>query len=334
VAAFLTVSLFRTGADGAAESAQRALAIGAALGDFGLQVTARYYLSLAYHQLGDYVRAIECLRTNLDVLKGDLSRERFGMPGFPALASRGRLIHSLADVGEFAEASRLADEAVWMADAADEVFTRALIYSAVGELCLARGRFSGAISALEKSLVLCETVPIFFSWTAACLGIARAHAGDIVGALPLLEEAVARPGRVDRGDPLSVHVIARLGEGCLLAGRVDEAGRWAEKTLALARELKQRGAEASALRLLGDIASRRDSPEQADGHYRDALALAQELGMRPLVAHCHLGLAKLSRRTGNDQQAQAHLTTAITMYREMDMRFWLEQAEAIMRALA
>jgi sugar phosphate isomerase/epimerase len=83
-----------------------------------------------------------------------------------------------------------------------------------------------------------------------------------------------------------------------------------------------------ALRLLGEIASRRDPPEHAAGHYRDALALAEELGMRPLVAHCHLGLGKLSRRTGKREQAREHLITATTMYREMDMRFWLDQAEA------
>jgi hypothetical protein len=32
--------------------------------------------------------------------------------------------------------------------------------------------------------------------------------------------------------------------------------------------------------------------------------------------------------------AQEHLTTATTMYREMGMVYWLEQAEAEMRALA
>ena len=59
----------------------------------------------------------------------------------------------------------------------------------------------------------------------------------------------------------SVLVLARLGEGCLLAGRMDEALHWAHETLALSNELKQRGTEACTLRLLGEIASRRDPPE-------------------------------------------------------------------------
>ena len=80
------------------------------------------------------------------------------------------------------------------------------------------------------------------------------------------------------------------------------------------------------LRLLGEIASRRDPPaaEEAEDAYGQAIDLGEELGMRPLVAHCHLGLGTLYRRTGQREQAQEFLTTAATMFREMDMRFWLE----------
>src|SRR5499427_7064942 len=268
VTAYLTVSLLPMGADRAVASGQRALAIGVTLGDFELQVAARYYLGLAYHQFGDFAHAIECFRTNVDVLKGDLSRERFGMPGLPALLSRGRLIHSLADVGEFAEASELADEAVRMSDAADDLFSRALTYTAVGELCLAWGKFSGAISVLRRSLVLCESVPIFFPWTAACLGYVLALTGHITDGLPLIEQAVA-DDRVHRGGArlasaggtLQVLVLARLGESRLLAGRMDEALHWTCETLALSSELKMRGTEACALRLLGEVASHRAPPE-------------------------------------------------------------------------
>ena len=92
---------------------------------------------------------------------------------------------------------------------------------------------------------------------------------------------------------------------------------------------RQRGHEAWALRLLGEIAAHHDAPEvePAAHHYRQALALAEELGMRPLVAHCHLGLGTLYARTGQRQQARAELSTAIEMYRAMAMTFWLPQAE-------
>ena len=121
-----------------------------------------------------------------------------------------------------------------------------------------------------------------------------------------------------------------LGEAYLLAGRLEDAASFAERALTLARERGERGHEAWALRLLGEIAATSDPPDvaTAEAHYGDAMALASELGMRPLVAHCHLGLGKLYRRTGTREQAQEHLTTAATMYREMGMTFWLEKAEA------
>jgi tetratricopeptide (TPR) repeat protein len=127
-----------------------------------------------------------------------------------------------------------------------------------------------------------------------------------------------------------------LAEAKLVAGQLEEAHAHTEHALADARARQERGTQAYALRLLGEIAGWRDPAEaaQAGDYYRQALALADELGMRPLVAHCHLGLGKLSRRTGKRHQAQEHLTTATTMYREMDMRFWLEQAEAAMNELA
>jgi tetratricopeptide (TPR) repeat protein len=121
-----------------------------------------------------------------------------------------------------------------------------------------------------------------------------------------------------------------LGQAHLLAGRLEEAHALAERALALAREHHERGNEAYALHLLGDIAARREpaEAEQAAAHYREALALAEELGMRPLVAHCHLGLGTLYATTGQREQARAALSTAMALYRAMEMTFWLPQAEA------
>ena len=93
---------------------------------------------------------------------------------------------------------------------------------------------------------------------------------------------------------------------------------------------QERGHEAYALRLLGEIAARREPPEhgQAEAHYHQALALADDLGMRPLQAHCHRGLGTVYAATGQWEQARAALSAAIDLYRPMDMTFWLPEAEA------
>ena len=115
-----------------------------------------------------------------------------------------------------------------------------------------------------------------------------------------------------------------------MIGRLEEAAVHARRAVELSRTHKERGAEAWALRCLGDIALQGDPPpaDQATTHYQQALALAEALGMRPLQAHCHRGLGMWYARTGQQEQARAELSTAIALYRAMDMTFWLPQTEA------
>jgi tetratricopeptide (TPR) repeat protein len=164
---------------------------------------------------------------------------------------------------------------------------------------------------------------------AAPLGAAYALAGRTAEALPLLEQAVAQAVAMHY---LWDHALRTvwLSEAYLLAGRLNEAGTQAQRALEFSRAHQERGHEAYALWLLGEVAAQRMPPEmeKAETHYRQALALAEELGMRPLQAHCHRGLGTLYGRVGRVQQARAALGTAIALYRAMEMTFWLPQAEA------
>jgi hypothetical protein len=127
-----------------------------------------------------------------------------------------------------------------------------------------------------------------------------------------------------------------LVEAHMQAGQLTEAHALAERTLVFARAYQERGNEAYALRLLGDIAARREPPAiepPAAVYYRQALALAKELGMRPLVAHCHLGLGTLYAHLGRPEQARPELTVAGELYHAMDMTFWLPRTEAALAQL-
>jgi tetratricopeptide (TPR) repeat protein len=111
---------------------------------------------------------------------------------------------------------------------------------------------------------------------------------------------------------------------------MDEATGLARSALAFTCNLKARGNEAYALRLLGEIHAHQEplDVEAADAAYRQALALAEALGMRPLLAHCHMGLGTLYTKVGRLAQARALLSTAIELLQAMEMTFWLPQAEA------
>jgi len=314
---------------------ERGLAVASSLDDFRLETELNVRLAIIHHALANYPRVLELTRLNIEVLSGERVYQAFTGPLLTATITRAWGVRSFVECGRFVEAAPLAQAAVRIAEASEYLNSLVVALWALGVFHLRLGDLGAAISVLERDVQLCRTAEILTvsAWVAPCLGLAYALSGRALDAVPLLEQA-AEQGTKATGD--HAWQIGVTAEGYLTAGRVDEAARLADRSLRLAREGKERGYEAWALRLLGEIASDRDvlHIENAEAHYRQASALASELGMRPLVAHCHLGLGKLYRHTGQREQAQEHLIIGTTLYREMDMRFWLEQAEAEMRELA
>jgi tetratricopeptide (TPR) repeat protein len=204
-------------------------------------------------------------------------------------------------------------------------------------LSLRQGDLRRALHRLERAIDICQEadLPAFFPLVATTLGAAYTLNGRITDAVPLLTLAMEQAIAADMG---SYQALCRLslGEAQALAGHLGEAQTLVEGALTLAREHQERGNEAHALRLLGDIAAHRDPPavEQAEAFYQQALALAEALDMRPLQAHCHLGLGTLYGHMGQVEPARAALTAAIELYRAMDMTFWLPQAEATLAQVA
>jgi class 3 adenylate cyclase/tetratricopeptide (TPR) repeat protein len=315
----------------AIESGERALALATALGDFHLQVMATHFLGTSCSALGEYRRAVDYFNRNVASLTGELLRERFGMTGLPAVMSRTWLVWCLADLGEFDEGTARGDEAIRLAEAAEHPFSLTQAYYALGTLFLCQGNLPKAIPVLERGLGLCQAAAIltWFPSVAAALGYAYTLSGRVLEAFPLLLQAAAQD--TSRGISAGhARRVAYLSEAYLLTGHIDEAMDLARNALAFARDLKARGNEVYALRLLGEIHAHQDPPkvEAAEAYYQQALALADELGMHPLQAHCHLGLGTLYVAIGQREQARTALSTAIELCRAMEMTFWLPQAEA------
>ena len=120
---------------------------------------------------------------------------------------------------------------------------------------LLKGDLEQAIVRLEHALGLCRfwQIPIPLVLVTSQLGYVYALSGRLAEAIPLLAEGVelskGRWGRSQR--------MAWLAEAHLLAGRTDQAGELTGQGLELARAHKERGYEAWALRLLGEIDARR-----------------------------------------------------------------------------
>jgi class 3 adenylate cyclase/tetratricopeptide (TPR) repeat protein len=333
VCAYMTDYLRLTGqSEEAVACGDRALAFADELGDFTLQVLANMLLGHACHAVADYQRAIQLLRRNVRTLSGDLIRERFGSAALPSVFSRSFLAFSLVDLGEFAEAIAMSQEALRIAEEFDTAHSQVIAAHSLGLVYLCKGDLDRAIPVLEETLRRCQVghIPLGSRLLASALGYAYALSGRVADAVPLLEQAL------EQAQALKVVFryalwLAWLSEAYLLSGRLEDAQQAAQRAIDSAVAHKERGHLACALRVMGEVDSRRDPAdrERAVGRYREALALAESLGMRPLQAQCQLGLGRAYRGAGRLKEARAELAAATALFRSLDMPLWSARSEAV-----
>jgi tetratricopeptide (TPR) repeat protein len=338
VSLFLSRRFILMGAyDQVIAAAQNTLALVAPDGDVILHALANQYLGLAYQAQGDYRRAIDCFGQTVASFEGARRYERFGRNILPAVTSRAHLGACHAELGTFAEGRALGAEGLQIAEAIAYPASLMVASWGIGQLTLRPGDLPRALPLLEQAVDLCQDadLPLYFPEMAPGLGAAYTLGGRVADAVPLLTQAMEQTTAMKRVDLQALCGLS-LGEEQMLAGRLEDAHALAERALAHARAHQERGHQAYALRLLGEIAAEREPPEreQAEAHHQQALTLAEELGMQPLMAHCHLGLRKLYAEIGRRAEACAELSAAINHYRAMDLTFWLPQAEAALAQVA
>jgi tetratricopeptide (TPR) repeat protein len=307
-----------------------------ALKDVSLGLGADLFLGAACLSLGDYRRAADLLRHIVRSLDDDLSCQLLGQTGFPAVLARAYLAQSLAELGEFEEGLVFGEAGIMIAEAVDHSLSLAYACLRLGNLHAVKGELDRAVLLLERARGLTRDRRITFTAAIVTADLGHVHAlsGRFAEGLSLVREAMAAYESM-KVEVVKTRLLVHLGEAYLLADRIDDAHTCAERSLGHARARGERGYEAYALRLLGEIASHRKPAdvEAAEAHYGESMTLAAELGMRPLIAHCHRGLGTLCGLAGKTPAAREHLTAAAKMFRQMNMGSWLGQGEAELAAL-
>jgi transcriptional regulator with AAA-type ATPase domain/tetratricopeptide (TPR) repeat protein len=320
---YMTIAHLFAGDPGQALSVgEQAYALAEEVGDVGLRATARTPWGHAHRERGDHRRAVALFREAIDALTGDLLRERLGQAMPPSLYARNIAAVSLAELGEFGEATRLGTESADLARTLDLPFGFALARIALGHTALLQGRLAEAADDLGMALELIRArgIPTWYPWAAAARGYALALSGRTGEGLPLLEGALERAMALPF---LFGHSqwVSWFAHASLIAGRMEEADRLGREGVRLSRERGEQGYEAWGLHILAVIAR----AEPARGQEAEALdiaglALADQLGMRPLAARCHLALGESYRGGREHVRADEHLTRARALIEELDMR--------------
>jgi class 3 adenylate cyclase/tetratricopeptide (TPR) repeat protein len=287
----------------ALECAREAFARARTLGDLALLVDTELFLGVLHTSLGDYRQALEHLDSVIAALGGDHRHGHFG--DFYAVHGYTWRVWCLAELGRFAEAAAGVAQAMRIADVSRHSHNIVAACWAAGLLDRMRGETESAVQLLERAHALCQSagVNLWLRPSAAMLGDVYVRAGRVPAGIRMLEQAV-RPA--ENNVALAAWKVA-LAEAYASVGRIDEGEEAAASALTLARERREAGFAAYALRAIGWIAALRGRAEEAAGLYRDALALASERGMLPLAARCHLGLAGLVGQEGEHAAAARDL---------------------------
>jgi class 3 adenylate cyclase/tetratricopeptide (TPR) repeat protein len=318
----------------AVQYGERALALIGADDEPSLSAVAHYYLGAAYNKMGHYSQAINVLKRGMQTVEGPRRHERYGTTVVLSVICRSHLMQCLAAVGSFSEGVPHGEEGIKIAEELDHPVSLIHVNCSLGVLFLIQGETDKAIPLLERALRICQSadIPVYVPFVASRLGAAHLFAGRVSEGLPYLEQGVENLPTVGRVGFLSLSMVW-LGQGYLLSGRWSEASDLAERALQLSRTHKERGHEAWALKLLGDVALGHN-PQQAESYYRHASAVSLELGMRPLQAHCHLSLGELYTQLDQSDKAHRELFTAIDLYRSMEMTARLCEAEIALAKIA
>jgi hypothetical protein len=195
-------------------------------------------------------------------IHGDLIYERYGLTGAPATGARSVMAECLADLGEFADARAHSEESIRLAEALGTPFGLAQGHVRFGDLCLRQGDLRVAISLLERCRGFLEQggIGTYVPRTMTLLGIAYILDGRPTDGVRLLERGRAL---LERARVIHGTTAVPLVEGYVLEGRLDDAAERAQRVLDDSRLHEEPGHEAHVLRLIGEIALRRDPPTLA-----------------------------------------------------------------------
>ena len=306
------------------EHAERALSIGGSVGQGALASHASYRLAQAYLSAGDYREVRDRLTRLLAAAEADPSRVREGL-GSLTIQGRAWLAWAHGELGDFAEGAAWGREAIRRAEEErGDPYSLGWACTGLAETYRVKGDLAPAVELLERvrDLAAHHDLPDITMSVTRTLGNAYALSGRLQEGLGLLRQAVAMLEANGYRRQHATSFLEQLGRALLLDGATDEAEALAGRALAQARARGERGYEAYALWLLGDIAARRERAdvETAERRYREAIGLATELAMRPLIARAHRGLGTLYDRTaGRSESARSHLATARTIADELGL---------------
>lgn len=287
-----------------------------------------YHLAQSHQWSGDFASVVDLLEPWCEDFSTGLMRvQRMGTAGTVSVLWQGLTGAAKAYLGEFAEAVRYIDKALWIAEEIQRPYDLIMAKWYMGFALLHSGRqVDRAIGLLEEARALCEAtgISLLKPVVATSLGYGKLVANQPEAAVQILQSAAEGA----RGTGLRYGVVwAHCNLGAALTATGDYAGarETLDTALADAEAHGFRAVEVTARRYLAE-----NSLEAGDGdsaareRLSRALATAEELALEPERAHILKALSLANARRGDRAAADNHAAAAQAIYRRLQMDRWLE----------
>jgi hypothetical protein len=215
-----------------------------------------------------------------------------------------------------------AKRALEIAEADEHPLSEVVGWLAIGHVLLSKGEIEGAVSAMERSLHLCDrwSLRVWRPRLVSALGLAYARSGRVDEGLKLVLQAVGDAEQMNLiGD--KPRLLVRLGQVSLIARQIASALALGEQAVEIAVAQEAKGDEAWARFLVGRACWACD-PKKLDESEKQlgiALCLAMACEARPLAAFCEATLCAVHLRRGDRVRAREFDAAATVTYQELGM---------------
>lgn len=276
------------------------------LRDPELHRNIRHQTAIALRTVGDLVRARALLTDLLTELEKAGPGDRI---------ARMRLLKDLGavswDFGEYEKSSAYYESALEWAKDIGDVSGLVSIYNGLAYSRRALGDLEGATSYLQKAL---GATQISNDLTHAAilhnaLAVLAAERGHIEAAHRHVDRAIEL-AKVTGPESYVPHYLNTKAECALKAGDDDQAQVIAQEALARAERCGNRRAAAAAGLVLGEVARRARSIEDAIRRLEEAAAIYGDLGARQELGEVFMRLSGIARERGDVDSAQRYAAKA------------------------
>lgn len=253
---------------------------------------------------------------------------------------RGITYNELANlaysIGEWTQAYQYHGQARQIFSQIGDLYHRLFADNNLGVIALNQGRLDEALHYLHEALETLEQV----GGSAYIVGFIHMNLGHAQLLRQEPQQArqhlqIAQDTFAQAKARSSLPELYRLWAQLELnSGQLEVAKRYGGDSLSLARELKMRGEEGVALRVLGQIAASEGRPSaEAEQRLQESLACLEQAGERHEWARTQLALAQLYAHQARLEPARAALAQCLPVFRRLEARLDLAAAEAVEASL-